>query len=276
MPTTLPSGRRWASRTCPNVRACVRRAGASGDLKLGLRDLFGKRDKVFDGTATGKLYRPVFEAKLKAIEELPPALTGARPLADELAAEDALHDGIGAAVWHMTEAYIRHVGLDPELRESAQRVRQTFIPSLSDLREPYADEAAAAMRRVEDVAPLKAALKRFPVAGRKTLFDWVGSFLEQGRKIDDLLSQRGEPQAGAAGGSRKGAAALRASTIAVLNRARAALADELGSNPALPQDLDTQIFGYFDELARLRAEQGTSTPAATATPPPPPPDRPKS
>lgn len=43
-------------------------------------------------------------------------------------------------------------------------------------------------------------------------------------------------------------------TVALLNRARAAIADEIASSLQLPNDLDTQIWGYFDEVEKQRAD----------------------
>ena len=50
---------------------------------------------------------------------------------------------------------------------------------------------------------------------------------------------------------------LRVSTIGLLGRARASLADELDAKAALPRNLDARIFGYFDELASMRGKSGS-------------------
>ena len=48
-------------------------------------------------------------AKREAIDALPDAFTGGRPLAAELAEFDVHHDGLGGAVWFITEAVLRQL-----------------------------------------------------------------------------------------------------------------------------------------------------------------------
>ena len=50
---------------------------------------------------------------------------------------------------------------------------------------------------------------------------------------------------------------------------RGALGDELGVNPALPKDLDAQVFGYFDELDGMRAAALAAARPKKAAPPTP-------
>jgi len=52
--------------------------------------------------------------------------------------------------------------------------------------------------------------------------------------------------------SRKAASKVRSETVGLLNRLRDALADDIAANPALPRDLDAQIFGYLDVLEAQR------------------------
>jgi hypothetical protein len=54
----------------------------------------------------------------------------------------------------------------------------------------------------------------------------------------------------------------------VLGRFRGALRDELSVNPALPKDLDAQVFGYLDELDGMRATALAARPRKAAPAPP--------
>ena len=128
---------------------------------------------------------------------------------------------------------------------------RAFLPHPEEMRASYADEAAAAKRRretLEATPQLAADLALFPVPGGGTLLDWVGLHLGAGLHLSTLLSGRADLDNGA----RRGAGVLRVQTVALLNRARAAVADDVEANPALPRDLDGQIFGFLDELEERR------------------------
>ena len=63
-------------------------------------------------------------------------------------------------------------------------------------------------------------------------------------------------------GARSEAGTLRTSTIGLISRARATLADELDAKPSLPRNLDALVFGYFDELVNMRDKPaGGNTPS---------------
>jgi hypothetical protein len=93
-------------------------------------------------------------------------------------------------------------------------------------------------------------LKSIPIAGGMSLYDWCTGFIDSGETIAKLLSERADTDTGA----RREAGKLRTSTISILGRFRASLADEMATNKALPADLDARVFGYFDELHDMRAD----------------------
>ncbi|MDC0749300.1 hypothetical protein [Polyangium mundeleinium] len=218
------------------------------DLRAGLLDLFHHRDEALTATQTGKLYGPILAAKRKAIEHLEDA--AGRPVGD-LTEADAHHDGLGAAIWHYTEAVLSHPFVPEERREAARRIREAFIRDLGVLSDSYAEEAAAAKQNRPKLAELEADLRAAPTPDGKTLYDWASAFVEQGDKLAQLLSTRGQ----ATGFEYfRQQTALRVTTIGQLGRFRAALRDELVEHPDLPRDLDERIFGGFDELTQKRAE----------------------
>lgn len=231
------------------------------DLKIGLADLLDTRHKALVSTKAGQSYEAMLAQKRAAIDALSPALVGGRPLAADLADTDAVHDGAGTALWHLTEAYLTLPGAPPEIVAAARRIRAAFIPKLDELGESYATEAAKATARREEEKKLKADLKLFPVAGNKTLDQWVDQYLTAGERLDDLLGQRAD-----ATGTRTNAGKLRTATIGLLNRLRGAIADELDHDPKLPKDLDAQVFAYLDQLAKMRAAGGSSAAGAGETP----------
>ena len=242
-----------------------------GDLKLGLKDMLQIRPEDLHQSAFGGLYLPMLKAKQVAIDALPDALTGARPLAVELAELDLHHDGMGGAIWFIAEAVARHPSLSPAIRAAAEAVRVAFVPELNVLRKPYADEAIAAHNHRPDLLRLEEDLKSITVPGGKTLYVWVKDFLDDGDKLGGLLADRGQTNASAE--SAKAAAALRASTIGLLGRLRSAVQDEVAGGAKLPKGYEAKLFATFDELHKRREEaapqKGAAAPAAApaATPP---------
>ena len=219
------------------------------DLKLGLDDLHDKRHKALTSSTTGKSYEPMLANRRTAIDALPAALTGGKPLALELGEADETHDGLGGSVWFNTEGYFRNPNTPADQLEAAKRIRAAFIPAMVDLSASYATQAEAAIKRKPLLKTLKADLKMFPIAGGLSLYDWVSDFLDSGQSLHELLSNRADVD----DTGRKDAGKLRGSTVGLLNRCRAALADEMDDNAKLPRNLDQQVFAYFDELESMRA-----------------------
>ncbi|MDC0747777.1 hypothetical protein [Polyangium mundeleinium] len=228
------------------------------DLKLGLDDLLTQRLPALTLSPLGKSYASSLTLKKKLVDDLPPALTGGRPLAEELDDTDREHDGFGAAIYFTTEVYLRLPGVDPALVVAAKRIRAAFIPELESLRDSYADEAAAAVQRKNKLIELEADLKLFPIAKGGTLHDWATAYVAAGEHLSSLLSKRAD----ATTDGRKHAAKLRSETVALLNRVRSAIADDVETLPDLPRDLDAQIFGYLDELEQRREDANRAAKAA--------------
>ncbi|MDI1451222.1 hypothetical protein [Polyangium sp. 6x1] len=233
------------------------------DLSVGLADLFTKRHAALTSTKAGVGQEDVLVFQRNAIDALPKALVGGKPMSEELASKDDEHDGFGTGLWHMTEAYFRVQNLPPHIVDAARRIREAFIPTLGALQESYADEAAAANARKEELGKLEADLKLFQIAGGGTLYDWAAVFVAAGQDLSVLLSKRADVNAA----TRKNAQVLRSETVGILNDLRRAIAREAKRNPALAADIDAQIFGYLDTLEEQRiaahraskAERGKSS-----------------
>lgn len=244
-------------------------------LKLAFADLTTKRHSALVLSNAGKTYEPVLLQKKALIDALPAALTGGKPLTEELTDADIVHDGFGAAIWHIAQAYERWPGVTPEVLAAIKRIQAAFIATLDELNGSYAVEAHASIQHREALQTLEADLKLIPIAGGLSLFDWATGFVAGGDLIGALLSERAD----ASSNARSDAGKIRASSVAVLGRFRGALSDELSVNPALPRDLDGQVFAYFDELSEMRGaalaarpKKAAAIPAAVppAAPPTPP------
>lgn len=218
-------------------------------LHVGLADLFAHRHADLVTSKAGQMYESLLLERKTALDALPEASGANKPLAEALSEADARHDGFGAAVWHLTEAYLRWPDISANTRGAIERVRAAFIPQLDVLQASYVNEAKAAIDNKNDLGKLETDLKSIPIAGSLSLYDWCTGFIGAGESIATLLSNRADTNTGA----RRDAGKLRTSTISLLGRFRAALADELAANKSLPTDLDARVFGYFDELHNMRA-----------------------
>lgn len=219
-------------------------------LKVALADLFTKRLDALRASNAGKTYEPMLRKKQQAIEALPEAPGEGKPFADALTQADGTYDGFGGAIWHLTEAYLRWPNIPADVRAAVMRVRSAFVPELDVLQASYVQEAHAAMNNKARIDELEADLKSIPIAGGLSLHDWCMGFVAAGESIASLLGDR----ANANSKSRAEAGKLRTSTIALLGRLRAAVADEVAEDESLPRDLEAKVFGYFDELSKMRAD----------------------
>ncbi|MDI1434002.1 hypothetical protein [Polyangium sorediatum] len=224
-----------------------------GDLLLVLRNLSTERKDDLLLSGTGIVYAKMLAKQQAQIEALPEAMRGGRPLAQQLGDKDDEHDGYGEAIYYLTEALLRLPTAPAALKEAAQAVRDAFVPRLSTLRASYADEAAAASRKRHALDTRNAELQsiRVPFPVGATLYDWASSFVEAGEGLDKLLHNRS-----LVGNDGLSAPAIkvRAVTLGLLSRFRAALVDEIEADPALPRDLEARVFGYLDDLQAMREQ----------------------
>ncbi|MFO0590179.1 MAG: hypothetical protein U0441_21735 [Polyangiaceae bacterium] len=242
------------------------------ELHLILPDLLTKKRHYYEHTSAGAIYIPLLEASQKAIDDLPVEITTGTVLAAELGQADVTHDGYGGAIWNFAAAYLKCPGVDEEVREAAERIRKQFIPALSQLKEPYAAEAKRAADREKTLGDHKADLQMFPVITAKgdkksTLYDWVKAYIDAGRSLDALLSERADADYD----SRAGAPALRTTILGQLGRMRTALSDEVAAKPKLSRTLVEDTFAYFDQMeaaAEKRAAGGAKKAAKNKAPTP--------
>jgi len=225
------------------------------DLLLGLRDLVQVRLPTHGALYAVRTYQPRLAARVAEIVDLPGAASGGDPFAVELAETDAVYDGYGGAIWHLTEAVLRAPKVSEALRATLTAVRERFIPELAELKRSHADEAAAAARRAPDLAAMKAELRAIPTPDGRTLYDWCGGYLRAGKELDGLLQRR----AGVTPTDRRAVGTVRSRCVGLLNRCRAALADELDDDATQAAAVDAALFAYLDALETKRAAAGAVT-----------------
>jgi hypothetical protein len=233
-------------------------------LYVGLNNLLVKRATVLAQFPSGPASIAPLTSRRDAMAKLP-AVAAGRAFANELGTADDIHDALGQAIWHFTEAYLRHPNTPANIIAAAQRIRAAFVPTLEDLGASYAAEAKGAIDKAPSLQELKNDLELLPVAGGQTLYQWAESFIAAGTKIDDLLAARADTEQK----NRKAAATLRVEVIGILNRLRKNLALESKDDPALPRDLESQVFGYLDLLEKTCADARAKGTEVEDLPPPP-------
>lgn len=234
-------------------------------LFVGLHNLLTKRAAALQASASGAALFKLLTPKHDAMAKLP-AIVAGRALVDDLATTDRHHDALGYAIWHFLEAYLLHPDTPPALLAAVKKLRAAFLPSLGDLVIAYPAEAKNAMDRRPQLTTLKAELEMFPVAaGGATLLDWTTGMLDTADKIDGLLESRAETEKQ----GRKDASRLRGEVIGLLNRGRANMQHEIKDDPALPRDLDAQVFAYLDMLEQTCADAAAKGKTVEEAPPAP-------
>lgn len=233
-------------------------------LYVGLNNLLVKRAAVLAQFPSGPASIAPLTARRDAMAKLP-AIAAGRAFANELGAADDTHDALGQAIWYFTEAYKRHPNTPANILAAVERVRKAFIPQLEDLGASYAEEAKGAIDKAPSLQELKNDLDLLPIAGGQTLYQWAESFVVAGTKIDSLLEARADTEQN----NRKAAATLRAEVMGILNRLRKNLLLELKDDPALPRDLEKQVFGYLDLLEKACADARAKGTDVNDIPPPP-------
>ena len=224
------------------------------DVKLALRELLDNRTAVLAGTHAGAMFLPAIENIRKKIELLATRDDG-DDLTTELAHEDARHDGFAAAAWFASEAYLALPDLPFGDRVALKMLRREILPPPHELSAPYADEAARAVQRAEEMNDEhRNALSRFPVRGGKTLLDWIEAYIASGKRLERLLSQRAMAErTGEVAVSALDAGRLRGRAVALLIQLRETLKYELHEDPIRARELDQQMFQFIDNISAQRA-----------------------
>ncbi len=225
------------------------------DVRAALPDLIDNRAEALEGTHAGQIFLPALENIRRKLDELPEGDDG--ELVRALALEDARHDGYAAAVWFMTEAYLRMPDLTPADRHDLEMLRDTVVPRPSELSAPYAHEAAKAKERAAAMTEaLKRILERYPVRGGISLLEWMNSYLASGDRLQRLLSQHNVDKSFGEGYEAPlDAGRLRGRAVGLLSQLRETLHHELYEDFERWRKVDKLVFGYCDQLAERRSEQ---------------------
>ncbi len=236
-------------------------------LALAVADLNAKRfpklAAVAKGTAT--IYGPLLLAKQSELDahlERPQADT-ARPLADQLTEAAARYDELGRYVFGRLSRLIDEPDTSAEDRTVAVRVRRALFTQHPGRRVSYARRAGITRQLRKRVAERAADLAHLTMANGAPMRDPVDAWMAEGARIGRLLSERTDLELPQEDG--EAAIALRSTTLGLIGRARAALADERAGNPAIPARLDAAVFGHFDSLAGA-AVRDTARPSANDEP----------
>lgn len=211
-------------------------------LGLVLNDFFEKRAALLKDTASGRVYVKKLRRLYDDFLVLPPALKDERPMGEQLADTDDTHDAWGSAIWFLFQALIACPLLTVAQRAEVEALQAACMPARKVLTASYAEEAATAQARRQQLPALKAALSQYPAPVSGTLFDWVDQFTTHGEALGTLLAVRAD----ASLSDRSRAVTLRGEILNALHRLRASLSDEIKEDDTLPRDLEARVFAFFD------------------------------
>ena len=217
--------------------------------------MFDRRLDALRATGVGRSYEPRLQwHRAELVEITARSGDATRPLVERLTLASSAHNALGAAIFHLMEAYLRVPGRSEEEKRTILRLRRLFMPRLAELRDGYATQAARATVRRQQLKAHLAELSVIPVLGEQTLAHWVGAYIEAGRKLGRLLALRADvtAQAAVSSSERADAGPLRSALIGLLGRLRAAMADELADRPERRRQLDAELFAYLDQIAEAR------------------------
>jgi hypothetical protein len=241
-----------------------------GDLRLGLRDLFDNKAEYTALAVAFQIYRDPLKAKLLIFESVHRTF-GGKPLVTELLRIDRVHDTNGRALYFIGKALEALEASDDSIHRPLIDIIFKTVPSLGSLSESYEDEAAHSKDKRKILDENAETLAAFSFGPKHNLKSILTAHVEAGEKFDGILSQRADTVAKDQNARNKEIITLRATTIGILNRFRQAVVDEVAVNQALPRDLESKIFTYFDQMEANRAarrgkpetddEIGTATPA---------------
>jgi hypothetical protein len=222
-----------------------------GDLWLALTDLLEKRKPVLVQSAIGRTYEVLFALRRKQFDAIPRELLTSIPLSEELAQEDVSHDDHLMVLLNTLQTTLRNPRASKEAKEAAQEALTRLHLAASDTGASYPQEAATAKEREKTVEDLKDKLSMLGAPGGGTLFDTALAYLQSGRTLDALLSERAKIEA-LTDKDRSQIASLRSLLMGEVGRCRAAISDEKKTNAGLPENYDALLFGYFDDLHEQR------------------------
>lgn len=201
-----------------------------------------ERDRWLHSTASWTIFRPLLTTQRDLLQVERTKLAG-QPLTLALAVAGAKHDAFGRAFWHGTAMVIEDPGASEDDRAAAIEVRQVFLPTLQEINLSTAAEINNARARAPKIEAWGAKLDRIPAAGGRTarhlIQGMVDAAEERARLINERASQPSTPL--------PPSFALQ-TAIGVFFDFRSTLAREIQGNPALPRDLETQVFALFDRL----------------------------
>lgn len=234
-----------------------------------------ERLPVLLGTTTGVIYEPLLRDSWVRWTKTPKALaTGGAALAGELKGADASWDWLSFALKRIGDVMATAPAdlVSAEAREAGRILTEILVPSLSVRNDAYARTGARSNELRSQLETHATALGALSVPGPTAgavvpVLNWAERRAAAAQTVADLLSQRASLTAAAPSEEQVQAAfTLRSTTEGYVNRARAALADELRGDPQKAAEIDHAIFGLLDQTVASGAAK--AKPVAEEAPEP--------
>lgn len=206
---------------------------------------------------------PLFITRLEDLHRRLATLGDGRPPhADELQAADQQHDLYGAILLRWLDLLDAVAAARPAAAERARKLRDNLRVDRALLAASYREEADTAIRNREGFGRLPAELLDEAIFPGLSSGEVIERFIGSGEEIGAYLARRAEKEAERARLLREDSNLRHQAQSAVIDLRRA-LASEAKYRAELPPDLDSRLFGVFDQqrqTAGARARRSASGP----------------
>lgn len=212
---------------------------------------------------------PLFITRLEDLHRRLATLGDGRPpYADDLQTADQQHDLYGAILLRWLELLDAAAPIRPAAAEHARKLRDNLRVDRALLAASYREQADTAIRNREGLGRLPADALDAIILPGLSVGEVVERFVANGEEIGGLLARRAEKDAERARLLREESNLRHQAQAAVIDLRRA-LAGEAKYRAELPPDLDSRLFGVFDQQrqtagARARRSASGASPAPDA------------
>ena len=230
------------------------------DLWLVIDNMIRLRLSAVGALESGAFLTRQLQSLHQRIGAIPGIQTNGRPLAEELAVANVEHDAFGRALDHLLSAYeALGARLPDEIQANIAKIRRDVIDGPGALSVGYVDTAIAAKRRRQALDALGGPLGALPFAGFDSAAELAERFTAHGERIEALLQERAQAESE----QDRQNNALRFKALALMANLRQGIeqhrrGEQLLEENTLPDNIESQIFGYANALLQLRASGNTT------------------
>jgi hypothetical protein len=228
--------------------------------------LLDQERATFCGTKAGLMYVGMIEGASAQLRALTPA--PAVPVPPPSTEEVEQHTRLGNAIRCGLEFVVELPETEDEERETANRVIEVLGSKPLNERTRRETRFALAADVRQRVKGMAEAVARLPLApGGRAFGDLIDRWCALGDRFGDQIATR---EVAADKKDNKAAGTATSKLVGLINRARAALRDEVAYDETLPRTLEQDLFGLYDALLAAQTPRKKPRKAGQAKPAPAP------